>query len=113
MNNTKQIALTLPGSTEPIQTPGNIPSGAGAPGSILSFGIGLLFVVVIVAALIFALYGGILWITSQGDKAKLDRARRTITFAIVGIIVAVLSFLIVQTIGDILGVPFLKQIGNL
>ncbi|GEM_PF-674163 len=71
---------------------------------ILQFGITLLFVIAIIGALIFLIWGGVSWITSGGDKEKLDKARKTIIFAIIGLIVVLLSFVIMNFIGNIMGV---------
>lgn len=52
----------------------------------------------------FLLYGGIKWITSGGDKAKLDAARGTITAAVVGLIISFLAFFIVGLVNYLFGV---------
>ncbi len=107
----KQIALTLPGYGE-IQTPDNIPSGVNATSDVLQTVFNLLTFAVVVGALIFILYGGILWVTSQGDKGKIDHARRTITYAIVGLVVMILAFVIVQTVGMLLGISDFANFGK-
>ncbi|MEK7572089.1 MAG: hypothetical protein AAB553_07500 [Patescibacteria group bacterium] len=56
----------------------------------------LLFVIAIITAIIFIIIGGIKWITSGGDKGKIDQARATLTAAIVGLIIALCSFLIIN-----------------
>lgn len=106
----KELALTLP-QYGAITPPPNIPGGAGSASNILNFGIALLFTVILIASLAFILYGGVLWASSGGDKAKIDRARRTITFAIIGLIITILSFVIIRAIGAILGVPLLTKFG--
>lgn len=110
----KYLALKLPNGSNSIEvgTPPNIPSGVDAPSNIVQATMGLLIAVGIAAALIFMLYGGFLWITSQGDKQKLDRARSAITYSIIGIIVIVLAFVIVQVIGTVLGISSLSIIGE-
>jgi amino acid transporter len=57
-----------------------------------------LLMLAIILALIFLVYGGIKWITSGGDKAKLDSARSHITASIVGLIIALLALAIVNLI---------------
>lgn len=105
------LALRLPGYGE-IQTPENIPSGTNAPENIILASLSLLTIIVVVSSLIFAIYGGVLWTTSGGDKQKLDKARRTITFSIVGLVVMVLAFVIIQTVGLLLGVSYLEGFGK-
>ena len=49
------------------------------------------------------IYGGVKYVMSQGDPAKTTAARKTITFAIVGVIVAILAHLIVSFVVDSIG----------
>lgn len=107
----RYLSLTIPGYGK-ITPPPNIPSGVDAPGNIIQTFIALFLVAGVVAALIFTLYGGILWATSQGDKQKLDHARRTIIFAIIGLIIMLFAFIIIQLVGTLLGSEFLKNIGK-
>lgn len=46
-------------------------------------------------ALIFVIYGGIIYITSGGDAEKTTKARNTLMYAVLGIIIVVLSYAIV------------------
>jgi hypothetical protein len=50
-------------------------------------------------ALFLIAWGAIRMITSGGDSKQIDNARRTITFSIVGLIVVLMSFAIVNLIG--------------
>lgn len=106
----KNISLSIPGMGE-VGTPPNIPSGVDAPNNIISTFLTLLILIGIVASLFFLLYGGILWITSGGDKQKLDRARHAITYSIVGLVIIVLAFTIVNLIGTLLGHEGLMRLG--
>lgn len=55
-------------------------------------------------AAIFILVGGINYMTSAGDAAKLEKAKKTILWAVIGLVIAVLTFAIVNfVIGNILG----------
>lgn len=47
-------------------------------------------------ALIFVIYGGILFVTSGGDAEKTTKARNTLLYAIIGVIVVVLAYAIVN-----------------
>jgi heme/copper-type cytochrome/quinol oxidase subunit 2 len=47
-------------------------------------------------ALVFVIYGGVLYITSGGDSEKTTKARNTLMYAILGIIVVVISYAIVM-----------------
>lgn len=67
----------------------------------------IMIVICIVLALIFVLLGGIQWIQSGGDKNKVQAARQKLTWAIGGLIVALVSFFIVSIIGYVFGVNLL------
>ncbi|MBU1629626.1 hypothetical protein KKD88_00950 [Patescibacteria group bacterium] len=43
---------------------------------------------------LYLLYGGFLWMTSQGDKAKVESAQNVIKSAIIGMIIIALSYAI-------------------
>lgn len=53
---------------------------------------------------VFLLIGGFKYITSAGDPKALEGAQKTITYAIGGLIVVLLSFLILVLIKQITGV---------
>ncbi len=59
-----------------------------------------------VVALFLIVYSGIKFVTSGGDKEKLESAKKTLTFAIIGLIFIITSFLILKVIGDLTGVGF-------
>lgn len=46
-------------------------------------------------AVLFIIYAGVLYITSSGSKDRIDTAKKTLTYAVLGIIVIVLSKFIV------------------
>ncbi len=50
------------------------------------------------AAIIFIIIGGIKLITSSGDEKKLASAQGTITYAIIGLAVTALAFIILQIV---------------
>ena len=47
-------------------------------------------------AAIFILVGAINYMTSTGDSAKVEKAKKTILWAVIGLIIAVLTFVIVN-----------------
>lgn len=59
------------------------------------------FVLIVAGILSFAyfVYGGIMFIISQGDSGKVTNARNTLIYAIVGMIVIVFAYVIVRWIG--------------
>ncbi|MBR2839976.1 hypothetical protein IKE82_01440 [Candidatus Saccharibacteria bacterium] len=55
-------------------------------------------------AVIFVVIGGINYITSTGDSNKLEKARKTILYAAIGLVITVLAFAIVNfVIKNIIG----------
>lgn len=49
------------------------------------------------------LFGGFKFVTSGGDPKNVASARATLTYAVIGIILVVVSWLILQLIGQITG----------
>jgi thiosulfate reductase cytochrome b subunit len=64
-----------------------------------------------VVALFFIILSGIKMITSGGDPKQLEGARQTLTYAIIGLVIVLLSFFIISTIGYITGVQCINQFG--
>lgn len=62
-----------------------------------------------VVALILIIYSGTRYITSKGDPQKVEDAKKTLTWAVVGLIIIFLSFFIVAIISKVTGVD---QIAN-
>ncbi|OGD56039.1 hypothetical protein A2V71_03990 [Candidatus Berkelbacteria bacterium RBG_13_40_8] len=54
-------------------------------------------------AVIYLVYGGILYITAGGDAEKATKGRTAIVNAIIGIIIIALAYVIVQFVGNALG----------
>ena len=105
----KEFALTIPqgGSSLPtiIPTPEGIKSlnGVGLD-RIISIATTTLMVFAAATALIFLVWGGIDIIMSEGDKQKIQNARQKVIFAIIGLVVVMASFFIVNVIGTVFGV---------
>ena len=66
----------------------------------------IIFIVVVVLALAFLIYGGIKWITSGGDKAGVESARNMIVADLVGLVIAFLAYFIIQIIFQLFGLDF-------
>jgi hypothetical protein len=89
-------------STTPLQDGANCAQGNGQQTSL--FGTGGVFQIVtntllfLIGAIsvIMLIYGGIRYTISGGDSAAVTAAKNTILYAIVGIIVAILAFAIVN-----------------
>lgn len=60
--------------------------------------------------LMFLLWGGFLYLTSGGEPEKVQQGKRTLTYAIIGLIVMVCSVLFVNIITYVFGVnSFFKK----
>lgn len=58
----------------------------------------LLLVIAIVLSLFFLVFGGIRYISSGGDKGKVDQARAGITAALIGLVISLLGYFIIGVI---------------
>src|SRR6266704_2597138 len=65
-------------------------------GPIVGAAVTFILIVAVLIALFFLIWGGIRWITSGGDKAKVESARGTIIAAIIGLVIAFLAFFILS-----------------
>lgn len=46
-------------------------------------------------AVVFVIYGGFMWLTSGGDESKIEKAKKIISGAVVGLIIVILAWAIV------------------
>jgi hypothetical protein len=67
-------------------------------GPIIGNAVTFILVIAAVIALFFLIWGGIRWITSGGDKAKVESARGTIIAAIIGLVISFLAFFILSIV---------------
>lgn len=65
-------------------------------GAIVGAAVTFILIVAVLIALFFLIFGGIRWITSGGDKGKVESARGTIIAAIIGLVIAFLAFFILS-----------------
>lgn len=72
--------------------------------------INLLILFVGTACVVFIIMAGFKFMTSQGDAKQIDAARKTLTFAIIGLVVVLMSFLFITFISYITGIQCLKTL---
>lgn len=89
------------GLIQSTDVPSRISETTGGQGSIrpliltiLNFFLGFLGLL----AVLMVIYGGMLYMIAQGDQGKVDKGRKIITYAIIGIIIILISFALVNTI---------------
>lgn len=79
-------------------------------GDIITFLINIAFVIAAILALVYLIWGGINWITSSGDSEAVGNARNKIIAAIIGLVVVILSYFVLNfVLSDILGVGNLQD----
>ena len=70
-------------------TPGNLPSSIGTLiNAALSF-LGVLF-------LLLTIYGGYLWMTAAGNEEQINKAKKIITSALIGLIIVISAYIITK-----------------
>lgn len=103
------IALALPAfadaSGDPCaqDVPAEVSAAAGCSGTssstVTTIVVNVINAVIGIAGLIAVVYvvvGGVQYMTSTGDPGKVEKARKTIIYAVIGMIICVLSFAIVN-----------------
>lgn len=112
----KLIALTIGGQGNgggPGFTLNNIPKQIGAISNlslqaIIQWALISAFTLAIILTLLFFMFGGFKWLTSQGDKKQLEEAQKTIQYALVGLILVLISVFIINFIGQVFNVSLLR-----
>lgn len=69
----------------------------------------LLNVALLIGAVLFlfyALYGGFMWITAEGNAEKLEKARKNLTYSIFGLLLVFSSLLLTKIIGFVFKLQF-------
>jgi hypothetical protein len=107
------LALTLPGAegqpSTQINAPKSIPQGGtDTLSTAVSGGITIFIIIAIVLCLISIVRAGIQWASSSGDKAKVASARARITWSVIGLVVVLSAFLIVNILGAFFNVNLTK-----
>lgn len=72
-------------------------------GQVIGFVVTLAFIIAILVALFFLIWGGIKWITSGGDKGGVESARNQIVAAVIGLIIVFLAFFILNLVLQLFG----------
>ena len=64
----------------------------GTANNVISTAIGIVGLL----AVVFIIVGAIQYVTSSGDAAKVNKAKNTILYAVIGLVIALLSYAIVH-----------------
>lgn len=76
---------------------GNL-SGVGGINKLVQDGLGIMLGVSGLISLVYIVIGGIKYTQSSGDSGKADKAKNTIVYALIGLIVSILGYSIVSLI---------------
>lgn len=63
-----------------------------------------LFPIAALVSFVFIVVGGYMWIVAAGDPARIKQAQGTLTWAIIGLVLTLMSIAIVEVIKNFLGV---------
>ncbi|MBU1326585.1 hypothetical protein KKB64_00160 [Patescibacteria group bacterium] len=102
----KLAVIRNPVLESPLLGGGDNPTAEGANkgiGGLISGVIGAMLVVSFVIAIFYFMTGALSWITSGGDKAKLESAREKIVNALIGLIVVAATWAVAVLVGQFLG----------
>lgn len=82
---------------------GGIGAGGTAFGSLLGGILGVALIMGAIAAFVFLILGALSWITSSGDKARIEKAQQTITNAIIGLVILAAVWAVMTIVSGFLG----------
>lgn len=73
-------------------------------GGLILFALNVLFLLNSLLAFLYLLFAGLQYTTAAGDMDKVRSAQNSIRGAVIGLVVSILAFTIVQFIGDFLNI---------
>lgn len=85
------------------------PTGAGGISLFLSNLVALIYSLAAIVLIFMLIWGAFDWMTSGGDKEKLEGARNRILHALIGILLFAIAFAVIQILGDFTGFKFFEQ----
>jgi len=95
------------GEFQPPSNTGYLPSGS--PGTmttnIISNIIGFVTLVAGLGFIFYFMLGAINWITAGGDSNKVTAAHAMIINALIGLVITLIAYPVIQVLGQLLGVP--------
>jgi small-conductance mechanosensitive channel len=72
------------------------PSDLFGAGGIVTIVINVLLFIIGILCVIMIIFGGIRYTTSTGDKSRVDSAKNTIIYAVVGLVIAIIAYALVN-----------------
>ena len=99
-------AIALAQTPSPVGVPGTgtgVPEGIDAFYALICAASNWIFAFVLIVAVIVLLFGAIQFFTARGNEDQVADARRYITYALVGVAVAVLARALIFVVGNFIG----------
>src|SRR4051794_17721618 len=100
----KLLAIKLPGGYQ-VDAPTGVPTYH--VNTVLQNSVGIFIGLAVIVTIIMIIWSGIQWITSAGDKQRIDAAKTRITITIIGLIIIFSAFFIISVVGKFFGVSLL------
>ncbi len=82
-----------------------VPAKIDSIGKLLNIALPLMMTAAALLFLGMSLYGAFMYLTHGDNPEGLKKAQATIIFAVVGLFIVVISFVAVQVLGKVLGIP--------
>lgn len=79
-------------------------------GSLITVGLQVLLIAAGLMVLLFLIFGGIRYITSSGDKLQAEAAQKTITSALIGLIIVVSAYALAKILEAVFGIRIVGEI---
>lgn len=73
-------------------------------GDIVSNLVAAAFIISAIAFFVILVMGGVSWLTSGGDKAKVEQAQKSITSALIGLAIVASSYAVYMLVLDFFGI---------
>jgi hypothetical protein len=90
------------GSNCPVADPGNVGGGRDGIVSLIIQAAQFLTFIFAAVAVLFLVWGGVQFVISNGDDKKVESGKKTILYAVIGLIVSIVAFSIVGIISRLL-----------
>lgn len=109
-----QLNLPIGDAANTVGIPGADQAAApdGGFGAFLSQLIVAIFAIAVLLVLLYLIWGAIQWITSGGDKGKVETARNRMTQSVIGLLVLASVFVIMAILQSFLGYELFNIIGG-
>lgn len=103
------MGITLDDFRHEVFRPSNLPAGSavdmsveGKVNSLFQFAVNFILYASGSVAVVLLVIGGIRYVTSLGDQERLEGAKKTIKYAIAGLLVVILAYALVTNVIDLI-----------